>query len=102
MFGSLLAWQSFHAPKAGHTAEEYTDAFRKGRCAIDVWVDDDKNRVCILHTATDEVKASPEVQEILQQHANFGSGLQEKLLWYLEFMVENRRKYYNAVAGRSR
>ena len=78
------------------------DVFRKGRIAIETWVDDDKNRNCVMLAAADEIKTSPEVQAIVHQYANYGNGLQEKLLRHLEFMLGNRRRYYNAVAERSR
>jgi hypothetical protein len=76
------------------------EVFRKGRIAVETWVDDDKNRQCILQAGAEEIKSSPEVQAILQPFANYGKELQEKLLRHLQFMVENRRKYYNAMTGR--
>ena len=75
------------------------EVFRKGRSAIEAWVDDDKNRSSVMHAVADEIKTNQEIQAILHQYMNYGKGLQEKLLRHLEFMVENRRNYYKAVAG---
>jgi hypothetical protein len=76
------------------------EVFRKGRTAIESWVDDDQTRLCIMHATADEIKRNPQVQAILQEYANYGKDLQDKLLRHLEFMVENRKKYYNAMAGK--
>lgn len=76
------------------------EVFRKGRLAIEGWVDDEQNRPCILHADAAEVQRQAGVQAILQQYANYGKDLQEKLVRHLEFMVENRRKYYQAISER--
>jgi hypothetical protein len=74
--------------------------FRDARTAIETWVDDDKNRLRVLHADLAEIKNNPEVRAIVQGCANYGKEMQEKLLRHLEFVVENRRKYYAALAAR--
>jgi hypothetical protein len=75
------------------------EVFRKARTAVEAWVDDDVNRACIMNTELEEIRRKPEIQVILHKYANYGQAMQEKLLRHLEFMVENRRKYYNAIAA---
>ena len=69
--------------------------------AIDVWLDDEKNRLRLLHGELDEIKRHPEIRAILDEFAAYGADIQNKLLRHLEFMVENRKKYMKAVEGRS-
>ena len=75
------------------------EMFRKARTAVEAWVDDEDNRACIMKTELEEIRRKPEIQVILHEYANYGQAMQEKLLRHLEFMVENRRKYYNAIAA---
>ncbi len=72
------------------------EVFRKARILIESWVDDDKNRLRILHADLSEIKKHPEVCSLLQQFANHGPTMVNKLERHLEFMIENRRKYYQA------
>jgi hypothetical protein len=76
------------------------EVFRRGRTAIEAWVDDEANRLCVLHGEPDEIQRNREVQAILAAYANYGQAIQEKLLAHLKFMVNNRRKYYRALAER--
>jgi GYF domain 2 len=75
------------------------EVFRKARTAVEAWVDDDVNRACIMKTELEEIRRKPEIQVILHEYANYGKAMQEKLLRHLEFMVDNRRKYYKAIAA---
>ena len=43
----------------------------------------------------------PNVLAIVNQYASSGKDIQDKLLRHLEFMVENRKKYYTALGGQS-
>jgi hypothetical protein len=74
------------------------EVFRKCRLAIEQWVDEDGNRLHILHADLDEIRRDPQIQNVIQEAGKFGKELQEKLDHHLSFMVENRRKYYKAVA----
>jgi hypothetical protein len=75
------------------------EVFRKARTAVEAWVDDDVNRACIMNAEFKEIERKSEIQVILHKYANYGKAMQEKLLRHLEFMVENRRKYYKAIAA---
>ena len=75
------------------------EVFRKARTAVEAWTDDDVNRACIMNTEFKEIERKSEIQVILREYANYGKAMQEKLLRHLEFMVENRRKYYKAIAA---
>jgi hypothetical protein len=75
--------------------------FRKARTAIDNWVDDEKNRLRILHAELEEIKQTPAIQAILNQYAPYGEAMLDKLTRHLAFMVENRKMYYLAM-GKSK
>ena len=75
------------------------EVFRKGRTAVEAWIDDEKNRACIVHAEMHEIKKHPNVLAIVNQYAGYGKDIQDKLLRHLEFMVENRKKYYSAVGS---
>jgi hypothetical protein len=77
------------------------EIFRKGRIAVERWVDDDNNRTWIMSAAGDEVKINPEVQALLREHADVGTEIHDKLLHHMEFIVENRRQYYLAMGDKS-
>jgi hypothetical protein len=77
------------------------EIFRKGRIAVERWVDDDNNRSWIMSAAGDEVKTNPEVLALLREHADAGTEIHDKLLGHLEFLVENRRQYYLAMGDKS-
>ena len=84
---------------AGHTTVSNAtllEVFRKARLAIEAWVDADLNHLCIMQTEIEAIKSLPAIQGILREYANYGQAIQQKLLRHLEFMVENRRKYYSA------
>lgn len=89
--------QSASAPLSNASILE---TFRQFRSAVDSWVDDDKNRLRMLHAEMDEICAHPDVQRLLTDAGKFGTELREKVMHYLGFMVENRRKYYKALAER--
>jgi hypothetical protein len=93
--------RSSSANQPGVSNASLFEVFRKGRTAIEAWVDDESNILCMLHAEPDELKRNREVQAILDAYANYGQDFQEKLLRHLEFMVNNRRKYYQAAEGRS-
>jgi hypothetical protein len=77
------------------------EVFRKARLAVETWVDDEANRACIMQADIEDIKRRAEIQMLLREYANFGQAMQEKLSRHLEFMVENRRKYYQAVEARA-
>jgi hypothetical protein len=78
----------------------FLEVFRQARTSVEAWVDDDKNRLRVLHADLAEIKNNPDVRTIVAHCANFGKEMQEKLFRHLEFVVENRRKYYAALAAR--
>ena len=74
--------------------------FRKARPAIEAWVDDEKNRECMLRNGPEELRQNPEIQAILQAYATYSSEMGDRLLRHLDFMVDNRRKFYRAQGQR--
>ena len=99
-------WQQQQAHPATSSQPAVSNAsllevFRKARLAVETWVDDEANRACIMQADIEDIKRRAEIQMLLREYANFGQAMQEKLSRHLEFMVENRRKYYQAVEARA-
>jgi len=77
-------------------------AFRKARLAIEHWIDDEKNSLTIQQALPADVQGNLEILEIIRAYADWGAEMHDKLLSHVEFMVDNRRKYYQAVGNRVR
>jgi serine/threonine protein kinase len=73
------------------------EAFLKARVHLDRWLDFERNRRPILAGDMDFVRQDPDIQRFMQYYTRFGQEIIYKLWQYLEFMVENRRKYYCAL-----
>lgn len=93
-------WQQQSRSSAPVSNASFLEVFRKGRLAIEAWIDDDANRLRVLHAELDELRNTPAIQAILDEAGKFGKDLQDKLLHHLAFMVENRRRYYQAMSKR--
>jgi hypothetical protein len=73
------------------------EVFRKARIAVEKWIDDEKNQLPMVNADLQEIKSHPEILAILDENANYGQEMRTKLEQHLEFLVENRRKYYQAI-----
>jgi hypothetical protein len=94
-------WQKeSHSKQTAITNESLFETFRKARTAVENWVDADEHVSLILAGDLSAVKQDARLQAIFQQYEGFGLSMQQKLVHHLEFMVENRRKYYAALARR--
>jgi len=83
--------------QSGVTNGSMLEAFRKARIMLETWIDDDKNRLRITHGDVQEIKEHKEIQAILGRFSQYGSTMTAKLERHVEFLVENRRKYYRAA-----
>jgi hypothetical protein len=86
----------------GVTNASTFEVFRKARTAIEQWVDDDGNRLRVLHGDLSEIKQQPGVRAIFNEYAGYGYEMLEKLTRHLDFLIQNRRKYYQAMAKAGR
>jgi hypothetical protein len=93
-------WRQRQAAGAGGsvTNGSMLEAFRKARILIETWIDDDKNRLRITHGDAEELTKHQEVTAILGRFSQYGPTMRDKLERHLQFLVENRRKYYRAAA----
>lgn len=95
-------WQQQQAEKKQReaaAAPSTTEAFQKARLHLDRWVDFDRNRRPIMAGDMDFVRQDPDIQRFMQHYARYGQDMVHKLWEHLQFMVENRRKYYYAFGG---
>jgi hypothetical protein len=74
------------------------ERFRKARIEIEHWVDRDENRLLVLSGDLQAIRRDADLQEVLRRYECFGDEMTAKLWRHLEFMVENRRKYYSTRA----
>ncbi len=80
------------------------EAFRKGRTAVENWVDHEDNKTFVVHGDAAALQANPQLPAILAEYDKFGPVMRQKLQARVAFMIDNRRKYYaayNAMFGSS-
>jgi hypothetical protein len=70
--------------------------FRKARTEVEQWLDQPRSRPLILALDLEAIRNHPEIQKVLENYAGYGDAFRAKLLRHLEFMAENRCKYYTA------
>jgi hypothetical protein len=87
------------ANQAALTNESLLEVFRKSRLAIEGWLDDDTNRDRLMTASVDEIRKHVDIERVFRDCSGCGAEMQRKLQRHLEFMVENRRKYYRAIAA---
>lgn len=93
-------WQkASHAQQPTVTNASLFEVFRQARTAIEQWVDDDSRRTFIVTGDLNTIKQDVSLLAIFQQFQGYGAAMQEKLMHHLEFMLENRKKYYTACSG---
>jgi hypothetical protein len=91
--------QSARTATAGAVSNESMfEAFRRARVEIQNWVDHENNRVFMELADMDTILSYEEVKKILDRYESYGMAMQEKLIQHLEFMVDNRKKFYAAQA----
>jgi serine/threonine protein kinase len=93
-------WQRAQAAKqrpSPATAPSVSEIFQKGRTQLDAWLDLERNRRPILAGDMDYIRQDRDIQRFMQYHARFGPEMLHKLWQYLQFMIENRRKYFCAL-----
>lgn len=74
-----------------------SELFQKARVHLDRWLDFDRNRRPILAGDMEYIRKDPDIQRFMLYHARYGPEMLHKLWNHLQFMVENRRKYYCAL-----
>jgi len=78
------------------------EIFRRASFALSQWTDQDENAPLILAADTEAILRRPEVLEILVPFQNLPFEHLERLIDSLDFLVENRSRYYRALAERGR
>jgi hypothetical protein len=76
------------------------ELFRKARFALEQWVDEEDNVDTILIGDMEVIRREPAVAAILDVVGKYGSALVDKILKDMEFVVQNRKKYYLALVAR--
>jgi hypothetical protein len=76
------------------------EAFIKARTEIQEWIDADVNKPIVVSGAVDAIKEQPGILAVMQAYAGYGPVMLEKLEKHLTFIVDNRRQFYAAFAGK--
>jgi hypothetical protein len=93
-------WQkSANSQQPSVSNESLFEVFRKARIAIENWIDDDSRRPLIMSGDLQAIKRDATLQALFQKSQGYGAAMEQKLWRHLEFMVENRRKYYAACSA---
>jgi hypothetical protein len=75
----------------------YAEIFRKAQRELETWIDADENQELVLRAPLDQIQRHPQVQEILQHYRSHGQELVNRLTRHVHFVVDNRRKYHEAM-----
>jgi hypothetical protein len=78
----------------------YHEIYRKAQRELETWIDADENQELVLHGRLDAIQVHPQVQEILQHYRTHGQELVNKLTRHVDFVVDNRRKYHQAMKNK--
>jgi hypothetical protein len=76
------------------------ERYRRACSALGQWADKEENVDVILAGDTEAIVVDPEVLEILRPFQHHPIEILERLMEHLDFMVENRRSYYQALVER--
>jgi hypothetical protein len=79
---------------ASEPGETIYETFRRARNALSAWADLDQNQPLLIRGNMNEVRQDPEVHRMMQSYQAYSHELVRKLWDFLEFLVENRRKFY--------
>jgi len=93
-------WQKLQREKQSQTAVgglSVSAVFEKARIHLDRWLDFDRNHRPIMAGDMEYIRKDPDIQRFMHFHARYGPDMLHKLWNHLQFMVENRRKYYCAL-----
>src|SRR5262249_13040164 len=94
-------WQKEQAQKRAQetsTQPAIVEVYFKARNDLSCWCDLEKNRQLILTGDMEAVRHEPSIRGFMHAHQRFGDVMLHKLWHHLEFMIENRRKYFFALA----
>lgn len=69
------------------------DPYDKARTELANWIDLDRNRSLVATGDLEAIRQDPFVQEFMRGYKSFGPEMLERLDHYLEFLVENRKKF---------
>lgn len=78
------------------------ELYRRANFALSQWADQDENAELILAGDTEAILRQPEVLEILTPFQDVSFDVLERLMESLDFLVENRSKYYRAMMERGK
>ena len=85
---------------SANTTLSLQDLVRKARFGIEQWVDEEDSVDLVLAGDLETIKQDPALQEIMRSMQGWGPDVMDRLWKHLEFTVENRRKYYQALLAR--
>lgn len=98
-------WQKAQQEKAQAQAEASAagetiyEIFRRATTALENWVDEDTRRPLIVAGIMEAVRKHPDVQRLILSFQPVGGQELVARLWHrLDFLVENRRKFYASRA----
>ena len=75
------------------------EAYVKARTELSAWLDLPRNRPLILAGDMNAIRQDPGMTRFMQTQQRYGPEMLHKLWAHLEYMVENRRRYFYALGG---
>jgi hypothetical protein len=98
LFERWLRQESLERQKelASRPTATIEELFEQARRELERWVDLDENKPLILSGDGQILRQNGRLRAILQPYECWGAEMTARLLRYLEFLVENRRRFYQA------
>jgi serine/threonine protein kinase len=91
-------WQKERrTPEVSAAGATLQDIFFRARTDLSNWVDLDKNRPLIMTGDMEAIRQDGGLKLFMQTQRRYGDEMVHKLWHHVEFMVENRRKYFFAL-----
>jgi hypothetical protein len=102
LFERWLRQQSLQRQKelASRPTATIEELFEQARRELERWVDLEENKPLILSGDLEALRQDARLRAILRPYECWGAAMTARLLRYLEFLVENRRRFYQAYTPR--
>jgi hypothetical protein len=98
LFAGWLQQQSLERQKelASRPTATIEELFEQARRELERWVDLEENKPLILAGDRQVLRQDARLRAILQPYECWGAAMRARLQRHLDFLVENRRRFYQA------
>jgi hypothetical protein len=74
--------------------ETIYETFLRANNTLQEWIDDERNKALVIQPSIDAVKNDPNFRALVLSFETHGKDLMNRLSKRVDFLIENRRKFY--------